>query len=148
MRNLLAFAVVAATATGCSQSVRTVEAMRVAGHAGELVRDGEVTIAADDGTPVTVRGDEVVNVRIADADGLERPARLTVHTLVEGCVDDVTAPACLAGHLVDRPLVRRRKTRVDPDKIVGAVAIGALGSLAGYCLSECEDGPGEVARGT
>ena len=147
MQKFLVLAGLVLAATACSQSVRSLGPMRVASHADTIVRDGVATIPDENGDPVTVRADEVVTVRITDPHGLERPVRLTMRSLVEGCVGDVRDPACLAGSVVDKTVVRRTKTRLDADRIVAVVAVSAIGGLAGFCTVECENGASDVQRG-
>src|SRR5262245_15674006 len=113
----VAVAVFIVAAAGCATTVRTAEPMSIAGRAGEILATGRAEVPGPDGM-VTVAADEVVSVRLVDRDGVERPVRLTVRELVDGCVDDLDADGCLAAHaVVDEPAVTRRDTHVDKTQV-------------------------------
>jgi len=131
---------------GCATTSRPLRAMQVADHAGEILRDGRARIPGEAGE-VTVGADEVIEVRLMDADGVERPARITVRTLVEGCAGDATSPACLASRVVDEPVVTHRHVRIDPDKVSQMVFVAGVGAGLGWCAVACEDPDREFRRG-
>jgi hypothetical protein len=140
MPRTLLVAVVAALAlaTGCATTTHRVRPYQMTDYAETLARDGRATIPTEEGE-VTVRADEEVEVRVIDHDGVERPMTITVARLVEGCAIDVTAPNCLAGRVADEPVIARRKTHLDADSVVAAVAITAVSGLAGWCTVACDN---------
>jgi hypothetical protein len=144
MPRTLLVAVVAALAlaTGCATTTHRVRPYQMTDYAETLARDGRATIPTETGE-VTIRADEEVEVRVIDHDGVERPMTITVARLVDGCAHDVTAPNCLAGRVADEPVLARRKTRIDADSVVAAVAITAVSGLAGWCTVACDNPEGE-----
>jgi adhesin HecA-like repeat protein len=146
--HLKSLAALAIVASGCATTSLTASPAQLANRAGDIVANGRTTVPhLDGGDAVTVAGGDIASVRVIDRDGVERPLRLTVHELVEGCVDDVESPDCLASHTVaGKPAIERRKTRVDKTQVAAAATLVVAGSMLGYCVVECEQEP-DIGKG-
>lgn len=139
------FPVLLALATGCATVSHPIRPMQLTDHTAALLAEGRARVPVEDGSLVTVRADEVIDVRIAEG-ATERPVRLTVRELVAGCGGGVTEPSCLAGRAVDQPVITRRRSRLSGEAMVGVVAIAGVGTAMGWCTLACED-PGREFRG-
>jgi hypothetical protein len=113
-------------------------------HARELVTTGTANVGPY-GSQVHVEASERIDVRLAEGN-TQRPARLTVGELVQGCVDDIQAPSCLAQQAGNDLTLLRRERHLDRGKLETAIGFGLIGGAIGACMAECQ-GDADLDKG-
>jgi len=135
---LAAIAVTAASAAAaCVTTHAAVTPIDIAQQARPLVQEGSAEVTGLRGT-IRVSASEIANIRVREGD-LERPMQVSVRDLVRGCVDDVTAPGCLAEQAVDEPAIERQRVQFDRARAETMISFGLMGGAIGVCLAACGD---------
>ncbi len=128
----------------CTVQKHAVMPVDLAREAKALSRDGHAPVFTNDGT-VEVSADELafVHLRDDDSSGTERPVKLTVRALVEGCENNIDGPGCKAGRSApDAPALIKKKYKFSAGKLATTLSFAAIGSGVGYCVAECKDSGG------